>query len=243
MAASGPLAPTSPPGFAAVAAVNDRAPSISRLPSVPSVPWTVPRGQGPKAEPTTAALVQRDGRPEADDDAVDEPLGDPETGFATRRAWDEVFRHEEHRFARYGSPVTLLVAELEGLDSLTSILGQDAADRLIPPVAAAMRRNARSADFLARTGHARFVALLPETDEVAAINYAERVCSACDMWLEAGGVGVRLAVGWAQPIAGGRLSDAMRVADDRMNADRHRQFPRAAPSPAVPVVDDEDLAG
>jgi hypothetical protein len=76
--------------------------------------------------------------------------------------------------------------------------------------------------------------LLPETDEVAAVKYVERVCSECDMWLAAGGVAVRLAVGWAQPIAGGRLADAMRLADDRMNADRRRQSLRAAPSTAVP---------
>ncbi|MGD0123053.1 MAG: GGDEF domain-containing protein [Candidatus Limnocylindrales bacterium] len=171
---------------------------------------------------------------------MDEPRVDPVTGFATRRAWNEVFNHEEHRFARYGGSVTLIVVELDGLDALASILGQDAADRLIPPVAAAMRRSARISDFLARTGHARFVALLPETDEVAAINYAERVCSACDLWLEAGGVSVRLAVGWAQPIAGGCLADAMRVAEDRMNLDRHRQFLRSAAPTAVPIIGEKD---
>lgn len=237
-AASGALAPTSSTTFPTVAALNDRAPSNSRLPSGPSGRWTLPPHNDPKAESTIHALVHGDGGPEAEDDAADEPLVDPATGFATRRAWDEVFRHEEHRFARYGRPVTLLVVELEGLDSLAAMLGQGAADRLIPPVAASMRRSARAADFLARAGHTRFVALLPETDEVAAINYAERVCSECDMWLEAGGVAVRLAVGWAQPIAGGHLADAMRLADDRMNADRRRQCPRAAPSTAVPPIDD-----
>ena len=228
--ASGALAPTSSTTFPTVAALNDRAPSNSRLPFGLSGRWTLPPHNDPKAESTIHALVHGDGGPEAEDDAADEPLVDPATGFATRRAWDEVFRHEEHRFARYGRPVTLLVVELEGVDSLAAMLGQGAADRLIPPVAASMRRSARAADYLARAGHTRFVALLPETDEVAAINYAERVCSECDMWLEAGGVAVRLAVGWAQPIAGGHLADAMRLADDRMNGDRRRQCPRAAPS-------------
>jgi two-component system, cell cycle response regulator len=217
-----------------VAALNDRAPSNSRLPFAPSGRWTLPPLNDPKAEPTIHALVHGDGGPEAEDDAADEPIVDPATGFATRPAWDEVFRHEEHRFARYGRSVTLLVAELEGLNSLAAMLGQGAADRLIPPVAATMRRSARATDVLARTGRTRFVALLPETDEVAAVKYVERVCSECDMWLAAGGVAVRLAVGWAQPIAGGRLADAMRLADDRMNADRRRQSLRAAPSTAVP---------
>ena len=118
--------------------------------------------------------------------------------------------------------MTLVVAEIDGLDLLAARLGQSTADRLIQPVEAVMRRNARAADLLARTGHARFVALLPETDEIAASNYVERVRSECDTWLEAGGLAVRLALGWAQPLAGGSLADALRLADDRMNADRRR---------------------
>lgn len=201
----------------------------------------LPPHNDPKAESTIHALVHGEAEPETETDSPDEPLVDAATGFATRRAWDEAFRNEEHRLARYGRSVTLLVAELDGLDALAARLGQGAADRLIPPVAAAMRRNARAADVLARTGHTRFVALLPETDEVAAINYVERVRSACDMWLEAGAVAVRLAVGWAQPTVGGRLADALRLADDRMNADRRRQG-RAAPPPAAAVLDGEEGA-
>jgi len=83
------------------------------------------------------------------------------------------------------------------------------------------------------------------------------VRSASDMWLEASGVAVRLAIGWAQPmaggrlaaalhfaqpIAGGRLADALRLADDRMNADRRRQCIRGAPTTAAPLIDDEDPA-
>jgi diguanylate cyclase (GGDEF)-like protein len=155
-----------------------------------------------------------------------EPLVDPATGLATRRGWDEVFLYEEHRFARYGNSVTILLGELDGIDALASMLGQDAADRIVAAVAAEMRRSARDADFLARTGHARFAALLPETDEVAAVNYSERVCNSCDLWLEAVGVGVRLVMGWAEATAGGSLSDAMCVAYDRMNADRRLRRPR-----------------
>ncbi len=239
-AASGASAPTTSTTFTTVAAMNDRAPSDPRLPSGPSGRWSLPPHNDPKAESTIHALVNGEGGPEAETAPPGEPLVDDATGFATRRAWDEAFRAEEHRLARYGRSVTLLVAELDGLDSLGARLGQGAADRLIPPVAAAMRRNARAADFLARTGHTRFVAMLPETDEVAAINYVERVRAACDMWLEAGAVAVRLAVGWAQPTAGGRLTDALRLADDRMNADRRRQGLRAAPPAAASVIDDQE---
>jgi hypothetical protein len=84
--------------------------------------------------------------------------------------------------------------------------------------------------------------LLPETDEVAAINQVERVRSECDKWLEAGGLAVRLALGWAQPRIGGSLADALRLADDRMNADRRRQGFRAPRATAVPFTYGEELS-
>jgi len=220
--------------------MNDRALSESRLVLGPSERWSPPLHNVPEAQATIHVLVPRDDGPEPEDDAVDEPLLDPATGFATGRAWDEVFRHEDRRFARYGRPVTVVVAELEDLDVLAAVLGQGTADLLIPPVAAAIRQGVRSADFLARIGHTRFVALLSETDEVAAINCVERVRSACDAWLEASGVAVHVAMGWAQPVAGGCLADAMRLAEDRMHADGRGQFLRAAPTTALRLIDDED---
>ena len=217
---------------AAVPASSSTAPSRILVDGGPADPAAAASGPAVPVPPPGRWAPAQGGAPMA------EPADDLPTGFANRRGWDEVFRYEEHRFARYGSPVTVLLAELEGLDALASVLGQDAADRLILPVATAMRRSARAADFLARTGHARFAALLPETDEVAAVNYVERVCAACDLWLEASGVGVRLAIGWAQANAGGSLSDAMCVAYDRMNADRHLRRSRLPPSKAVPSSKD-----
>jgi diguanylate cyclase (GGDEF)-like protein len=220
--ASPAAAPISPTSFITVAAMTDRASDDSSIPTNSSGRWSLPPHDDPRAESTIQALVHGDMGAAGLEDPGD-PLVDPVTGFATLRAWDEAFQNEDHRLARYGRPVTLLVAELDGLDALAARLGQEPADRLIPPVAAALRQNARAADIFARVAHTRFVALLPETDEVAAINYVERVRTACDMWLAAGAVAVRLAIGWAQTPPGGRLSDALRLADDRMNADRRRQ--------------------
>jgi diguanylate cyclase (GGDEF)-like protein len=217
--------------------IDDDAPSDSRLSSRPSRRWKLPPHDDPRAESAIRTFA-RGGEPETEDTDDEETLVVPTTGFATRRAWNEAFRHEEHRPDRHGWLVTLVVAEIDGLDSLAARLGQGAADRLIPPVETVMRRNARAADVLARTGHARFVALLPETDEIAAINYVERVRSECDTWLEAGGLAVRLALGWAQPLAGGSLADALRLADDRMNADRRRQGFCTPPVTAVPLTHD-----
>ena len=132
---------------------------------------------------------------------------------------------EEARSGRYGRPVSVVVAELDGLDKLAELLGADVADKLIPPVAEALRKSARAADRVARLSHNRFGVLLVETDEVRAINYVERVRSACDTWLEASAIAVRLSIGWASPATDGDLRSAVRIAEHRMHREQRRPAP------------------
>ena len=67
---------------------------------------------------------------------------------------------------------------------------------------------------------ARFGVLLPETDEVAAVNFVERVRERCDLWLAAGAVSLRLVVGWASPAPEQRLADVVPIARRRLDEDR-----------------------
>jgi diguanylate cyclase (GGDEF)-like protein len=194
----------------------------SGLPSGRRRRWKLPPHDDPRAE-STIRVFASGGRLESENTDDEETRVTSTTGLADRRAWNEAFRREQQRLARYGCLVTVMVAEIDGLDSLAAVIGLGAADRLIAPIEAMMRRNTRAADVPARTGRWRLVALLPETDEIDAINYVERVRSECDMWLEAKGLAVRLAIGWAQPTVGGSLAEALRLADDRMNADRRRK--------------------
>ena len=158
-------------------------------------------------------------------------LFDHETGVRSAVAWDEALGHEEARRARYGHPVTLVVVELDRLDALARELGRENADRLIRPVAQALLVNARASDLIARLGHHRFGVILPETDEIRAINYVERVRLACDAWLDAAAVSVRLSIGWASAPSGGDLPAAFAIAERRMYADRSSS--RATPGSTV----------
>ena len=112
--------------------------------------------------------------------------------------------------------------ELDGFDRLMASLGQLAADRVIVAVADTIRRNARKADRVARLAPSRFGVFLPETDEVAAINFVERVREASDLWLESGAISLRLAIGWASPVVDSSVVSAQAEAIERMFAEVRR---------------------
>jgi diguanylate cyclase (GGDEF)-like protein len=147
---------------------------------------------------------------------------DTVTGFDGPATWAKRLTEENARVQRYGRAATVVLVELAGVDRLAERLGPDAAERLVPPIGTTMRRQARSADSLARLSATRFAVLLPDTDEVKAINYVERVRAACDVWLEAGAVSLRLSMGWAEINANQPVDPAVQTAEQRLNVERHR---------------------
>lgn len=185
--------------------------------------------------------------PRSHEPAVDapEPSGvmsrtDPLTGMLLPREWKLILADEGARVRRYGRPATVVLVELDGLDRMTSILGVDAADRILPAVADLISRHARGADHVARLGPGRFGILLPETNEVEAVNFVERIRQVCELWLESGAIAMRLAIGWASPTADASLGDAFDEAEQRMYVELRRGARRAAvvDPPGAPVATD-----
>jgi len=162
-----------------------------------------------------------------DDDALRVLLVDRLTGLDSRIAWERTLRDEETRQARYRRPATVVVAELEGLERLAGRLGPEGAERIVIAVAGTIGANARSSDRTALLGPGRFGVLLPETDEIQAVNFVERVRNVCDLWLAASAVSVRIRFGWASPGPGIDLRTARRLAEERL--DRERRHPPLAP--------------
>ena len=150
-------------------------------------------------------------------------------GLADPATWDRAIREESARMARFGHPVTVVMAELRHLDALADRVGREAADRVTTETARLLVKQGRASDRLAWLGEARFGILLLETEEVRACGYVERVRVAADSWLESAGLSVRLSLGWASPTEGGDVVAAAAAAQQRMfDADR-----RSAPDRAV----------
>jgi diguanylate cyclase (GGDEF)-like protein len=169
---------------------------------------------GADAEPDDALLAPVDPQ-----EMLRRLLVDHVTGLGSRLAWDRWVADEEARERRYRRPTTLVVAEVTGLDAVSAFLGSDAAVRVVTEVADIVRANVRTSDHAALVGPARFAIMLPETDEVRAVNFVERVRAACDRWLEANAPTVGIGFGWASPGASSDLAAAREVADKRLAAD------------------------
>ena len=186
---------------------------------------TAPTETDPSAD--TDAEVKPDGEATPDPALVDTSGKDPLTGLLGSAAFARSIAAEDLRVHRYHRPATVVIFELGGLDRLIARLGVDAADRVVPALADTMRRLARDVDIVARLAPGRFGILLPETDEVAAINYVERVRRACELWLESGAIALTLAVGWAGTDGDPTLVEAQRLATERMYLELRRDARRA----------------
>jgi len=151
-------------------------------------------------------------------------------------AFEAIVQQEDAREERYRRPTTVVVMELAGLDRLIERLGEPVAARVEPEVADSIAKLARRADYVARLAPGRFAVLMPETDEIVAINYVERVRQACDEWLASGAIAMCLAIGWSSTAGKASVTTAMQVAVDRMHAELHRST-RPADSAGNPPVE------
>lgn len=149
---------------------------------------------------------------------IPEPAGarDGLTGLGGPDAWQRALVVEIARTERYRRPLCVVLIDLLGALEVGEELGARAGRHALRTAAGALRRESRTSDLLFRIGPARFGAVLPETDEVAAINYIERVRDGVASRLPSGGAGMRLAFGWASPRPGESPDTVVRRADHRM---------------------------
>ena len=149
---------------------------------------------------------------------IPEPVGwkDQLTGLEGPDAWQRALVSEVARTVRYGRPLTVVVLEVEGIMELGDDMGEDVSRHALHEAAQALRREARTSDLVFRIGVTRFGVVLTETDEVAAINFVERVRERMLPRVSMGSAGLRLSFGWASPMSGESADVLVRRADHRM---------------------------
>jgi diguanylate cyclase (GGDEF)-like protein len=97
------------------------------------------------------------------------------TGLASR-AWLEQYLAQQFTEAEAsGKPLSVIVAEVDGLTAIVQASGRTAGDETLVGVARVLDGNLRTRDLVARSGAEEFVLVLPETDGAGARIVAERL--------------------------------------------------------------------
>ncbi len=102
---------------------------------------------------------------------------DPLTGLANRRRLLSAFADELNRSARYGTPLALLLIDLDRLKEINDRRGHAQGDRALQLVAESLRKSCRATDLPARTGGDEFLVLATNTSAGEALALAHRVCA------------------------------------------------------------------
>ena len=100
---------------------------------------------------------------------------DPLTGVANRRHFLEAAASEHGRWRRYGAPLSLLMAEVDGLGALLAGKDLSGADAALTCTAAICRKMVREVDLVARLEGPTIVVLLPSTPLNGARVIGERI--------------------------------------------------------------------
>ena len=98
------------------------------------------------------------------------------TQIGNRRHFDSCLRAEWKHMARAGSPISLILCDIDYFKIYNDTYGHQAGDNCLRSVAQAIRRSLqRPADVAARYGGEEFGVILPQTDAAGALLVAEHI--------------------------------------------------------------------
>lgn len=148
------------------------------------------------------------------------------TGLANRRMFAARLSSAVEQANRYRSSLALIVLDLDGFKSINDSQGHLAGDHVLREVAAALRKNVRATDTVARMGGDEFIILADGlTTEAAAWRLAESVRMAVDGPIQFQGTSVDISVSIGLAMYPQDALDPiklLRIADQRMYGRKKR---------------------
>lgn len=105
---------------------------------------------------------------------------DAATGLFNRRYLMETGQHELARMRRYGSPLALMMLDVDHFKRVNDTWGHPVGDRVLQGVAQVMKTMVRDQDTVGRLGGEEFAVVLPETDRAGVLAIAERMRAAVE---------------------------------------------------------------
>lgn len=100
---------------------------------------------------------------------------DPLTGLPNREAYQQRTNEELTRFQRYGSPLSLVICDIDHFKRINDSYGHLAGDKVLQLIARLLQKNIRDTDFIARFGGEEFIILMPETTAAQALVAADNL--------------------------------------------------------------------
>ncbi len=104
-------------------------------------------------------------------------LHDPLTGLANRRKFAERFDYDMARATRAGTPLSLLMVDIDHFKDINDRYGHLAGDACLKALAALLLSSVRAVDMVARFGGEEFLVLQPEMPADQSLVAAERIRS------------------------------------------------------------------
>lgn len=96
------------------------------------------------------------------------------TGLKNRRAMDELLSHEFTQAQQKGTPLSLILLDVDHFKSYNDTFGHPAGDEVLRKLAEILSSVARGSDIVARYGGEEFMIILPHTGRKGALRLAER---------------------------------------------------------------------
>jgi len=94
--------------------------------------------------------------------------------FNRRKGWD-FMGYEEERSRRSKKPVGVVLMDIDHFKQVNDTWGHETGDKVLQQTAKILTEGLRSADILIRWGGEEFLIVMPETDQDAAKNVAEKI--------------------------------------------------------------------
>lgn len=153
---------------------------------------------------------------------------DPLTGLLNRRGFFRDLARAVAYRNRYGTSVSVLLADLDAFKPINDSYGHEIGDKALVHVAALLRTNVRASDSVGRLGGDEFGIILWHADEPAAKHKAmslEGMIAASPLAVEGLDLSLGASVGVAALEEGDRAEDALARADRAMYARKKERQP------------------
>ncbi len=140
------------------------------------------------------------------------------TGLPNRRALDEYLERELVLARQQGTPLCVIMMDLDGFKSINDTYGHEIGDRVLQAITTHIQKELRASDFLARYGGDELTLVLPKTTLLDSQKVTEKIRLAIQefCYLLDNGACIKLSVSGgiaAYPIHALNASDLLRAAD------------------------------